>query len=327
MRKALRSKLVEKNGVKIGLIGLVEQEWLDTVLCFGKGGVVYHDQVEYGKRLSEELRGQGAEIIIAVTHSRLPNDIHLAENSMDIDLILGGHDHDYYVQFNNQIPIVNSGSNFKNATLLQLTPNSSLPGDFIRENQITPELKSWKLYGKRWNHQITQIDITSQYARDPEMEKIVFSVSDLVNEMKKKVIGNTGTVWDARASVVRTHESAIGNFLADTFRLAYKCDVAIIHGGNIRSNQEFGPGEITMGTVMEICPYTDSTVVFELQGKYLRFLNIPFFFSPLPHSPFSFLLPSSPSSLPSLLPPPSPSLFPSFPYFLFPQLLAICHIP
>lgn len=35
-------------------------------------------------------------MIIALTHMRAPNDQRLAEMAPDIDLILGGHDHDYY---------------------------------------------------------------------------------------------------------------------------------------------------------------------------------------------------------------------------------------
>ena len=40
---------------------------------------------------------QGADYVIALTHMRMPNDIRLAENVDSIDLILGGHDHDYEV--------------------------------------------------------------------------------------------------------------------------------------------------------------------------------------------------------------------------------------
>ena len=36
--------------------------------------------------------------MIAVTHMRWPNDIRLAEEVSDVDLILGGHDHGYKVQ-------------------------------------------------------------------------------------------------------------------------------------------------------------------------------------------------------------------------------------
>ena len=38
---------------------------------------------------------QGADYIIALTHMRWPNDIRLAEQVEEIDLFLGGHDHDY----------------------------------------------------------------------------------------------------------------------------------------------------------------------------------------------------------------------------------------
>ena len=48
-----------------------------------------------GNRLAAQLKQQGCEIVIALTHMRTPNDIRLAENSPDIDLILGGHDHVY----------------------------------------------------------------------------------------------------------------------------------------------------------------------------------------------------------------------------------------
>lgn len=36
--------------------------------------------------------------VIALTHMRWPNDIRLAENVNEIDLILGGHDHDFDVK-------------------------------------------------------------------------------------------------------------------------------------------------------------------------------------------------------------------------------------
>ena len=46
--------------------------------------------------LARELKkNKNCEIIIALTHMRTPNDIRLAENVAEIDLILGGHDHIY----------------------------------------------------------------------------------------------------------------------------------------------------------------------------------------------------------------------------------------
>lgn len=38
---------------------------------------------------------QGADLIIALTHMRWPNDRLLAERVPGLDIILAGHDHDY----------------------------------------------------------------------------------------------------------------------------------------------------------------------------------------------------------------------------------------
>lgn len=41
---------------------------------------------------------KGCDYVIALTHMRTTNDKKLADNTTDIDLILGGHDHVYEVQ-------------------------------------------------------------------------------------------------------------------------------------------------------------------------------------------------------------------------------------
>jgi len=38
------------------------------------------------------------DCVIALTHMRWPNDVRLAENVPEIDLVLGGHDHDFTVK-------------------------------------------------------------------------------------------------------------------------------------------------------------------------------------------------------------------------------------
>jgi len=44
------------------------------------------------------VQRQGADFVIALTHMRWPNDIRLARKVTDIDLVLGGHDHEYGVK-------------------------------------------------------------------------------------------------------------------------------------------------------------------------------------------------------------------------------------
>ena len=86
---------VDWGGRKVGLVGLVESEWLDTLATINTDQVQYEDYVISGRRLARQLKEEGCEVVIALTHMRTPNDIRLAENVEDIDLVLGGHDHVY----------------------------------------------------------------------------------------------------------------------------------------------------------------------------------------------------------------------------------------
>lgn len=44
---------------------------------------------------------QGCELVIALTHMRWPNDTRLAREAPEVDLVLGGHDHDFHYE---QVP-------------------------------------------------------------------------------------------------------------------------------------------------------------------------------------------------------------------------------
>lgn len=41
---------------------------------------------------------QGAQLVVALTHMKLARDLKLAKNVPELDLILGGHDHEYLTQ-------------------------------------------------------------------------------------------------------------------------------------------------------------------------------------------------------------------------------------
>jgi 5'-nucleotidase len=73
--------------IRVGIIGLAEEEWLSTVPQLPP--VTFLPFVNEGKRLAKDLRDEGCTLIIALTHMRLENDIILADAVPEIDLILG----------------------------------------------------------------------------------------------------------------------------------------------------------------------------------------------------------------------------------------------
>ncbi|KAK6527814.1 hypothetical protein TWF694_004793 [Orbilia ellipsospora] len=70
--------LTTTNGIKIGVIGLVEEEWIATVNSIPPN-VEYIDAASVAKELVPQLREEGAEMIIVVSHAREPNDVKLAK--------------------------------------------------------------------------------------------------------------------------------------------------------------------------------------------------------------------------------------------------------
>ena len=91
-----RTAIVEKAGLKIGFIGIAEREWVSTFKDL-EVDVLYQNYkrtaVEYAKKLREE---EGCNYIIALTHMRVRHDEIFAREIPGIDLVLGGHDHEYH---------------------------------------------------------------------------------------------------------------------------------------------------------------------------------------------------------------------------------------
>ena len=88
-----RYEIVEIGGWKIGLIGIVEKDWVST-LSFDTSHLEFLDMVNTSKELCQTLKEkEKVDFVVALTHSRETNDIVLAKNVKDISLILGGHDH------------------------------------------------------------------------------------------------------------------------------------------------------------------------------------------------------------------------------------------
>ncbi|XP_048458433.1 trifunctional nucleotide phosphoesterase protein YfkN-like isoform X3 [Rhincodon typus] len=87
----IQSKIIEWNGVKVGLMGLVEEEWIDTLATIDKSSVNFIDYVIVADQLSQELRAKG------------------------------GHDHDYGTKEVNGTLIIKSGSDFRSLSKVDIT--------------------------------------------------------------------------------------------------------------------------------------------------------------------------------------------------------------
>ena len=70
--------IMDYHGIKIGLIGLIEEEWLATLPMVEASSVDYRDFVEVGRAQAQDMRASGVDLVVAMTHMRVPNDQKLA---------------------------------------------------------------------------------------------------------------------------------------------------------------------------------------------------------------------------------------------------------
>ncbi|KAG5718664.1 Trifunctional nucleotide phosphoesterase protein YfkN [Termitomyces sp. T112] len=291
-------QIFDRAGIKIGVIGLVEKEWITTVATW-PSTFIYKDMAKTGLDLSRRLRTEHqCDLIIALTHSRVPNDISLAKSlqslspsaqeahpvssSHGVDIILGGHDHLYFVSkgvstwegydFNEvvlgaeedqgDVLIVKSGTDFRELSELNLELKDTSPGS-VRRKVIK------RVTGKR--HKILPECKTSE-----PMQRLLKTLLSSVSDTMKAPVCKITTTIDCRSQFIRTAESAAGNLFADIIRHAYDqtlcikgrggSDGVLICAGTLRGDSTYGPGVMTLGNILEILPFEDPTVVLELDG-------------------------------------------------------------
>ncbi|KAF8630348.1 hypothetical protein AX15_002916 [Amanita polypyramis BW_CC] len=297
-------KVFERAGLRIGVIGLVERDWITTVSSWPVN-FVFKDMYEAGEDLSRRLRDPQGEyrcdVIVALTHSRLPNDITLAKkllalspmaqmnrpitNEHGVDLVLGGHDHLYYASkgfdgWEGYDPqeavlgaendagdtlIVKSGYDFRDLSELTILLEAT-PTGCVRRHVIK------RITGKRCS-------TSPQHRSSETMKELIDTLLKSVSSTLKAPVCRTLVSIDLRARHIRTRESAGGNWFTDILHHAYDdalcisgcggADGVLISAGTLRGDSVYDPGTITLGNILEILPFQDSIIVLEVDGATL----------------------------------------------------------
>ncbi|KAG2140515.1 Metallo-dependent phosphatase [Suillus bovinus] len=293
--------VIEKTGVRIGFIGLVEKQWIATITGW-PDNFEWKDMTEVGKNLSQVLRESphNCDLVFALTHSRIPNDIKLADelhalapwaqdgsniaSEHGVDLLLGGHDHIYWISkgigswdgYSDDPSLPDAASDTGNTLIVKSGT------DFQDLSEVTLTLKDTPAGSVR-KKLIESISIrhrtTSGLAVDPKMQSVIDDELGDINKAMSDPICTSKVELDARSSVVRTGESALGNWIADCLKPVYNdvleklgypaVDCVIICMGDIRGDSKYSRGPITLGDLMQMLSFPDPMVVVEMDGEAL----------------------------------------------------------
>lgn len=254
-----RTDVIVSGGIRIGFFGVTIPSPVDYVDRFD-------DPITTARELTAELRGQGAEVVVAVTHLRAEDDRRLLETLGDEgpDLILGGHDHERMAIEVGWRKILKADADARTATVARLSVDAngrvSVSHDFrpLERVQVKPDPDVLELVGD-WQAKHEQQFCTQANAAPGCLGEIY---------------GLTRTLLEAEENKIRGSETSLGDWVADRMLAEMKecgAQVAFINSGSLRLNQDLSAGtRITRRHVEELFAYPTPLRLIRIDGATLR---------------------------------------------------------
>ena len=256
-------EVVEYGGIKVGYIGISTPYTPinSTPAFFAEDGKqVYYFGIE--KTVSEfydgiqqtidDCRNDGADYVVALSHMGIEEECKpyrssdLIANTTGIDVVLDGHSHTEMTcnvvgnKTGEPVLLSQTGTKFSSIGKLMITASGNISVGLISE------------YEKK----------------DAETEKFVGDVLRKYNGEMNKVIGHTDVSMpiadESGIRMVRSRELAIGDMVADAYRIISGADIGMCNGGGIRAS--INEGDITYADIINVNPYGNTLCVVKLTG-------------------------------------------------------------
>lgn len=274
-----KARIVESGGLRIGLFS--------ATLAYPDYAAAVLDPLDTACRHIEELRRQGAEVVLALTHLRFATDLELLGLGPDFkeiaadkrrcphapDLIVGGHDHNSMALPHASPRLFKADADAESAYVIE----------------IEKQDRALKITGRR-------VMLDGGRKRDPLVERVVagwvarhderFCLKDCLGLAQEAAKACLRTVDDgaclreryvriaspivAEEIANRSFETGFGDWLADQLRAAGEADVALVNSGSIRLNQNLAAGTmLTRRHLEQMFPYKSKLVTRDVTGAAL----------------------------------------------------------
>uniref|UniRef100_A0A336MEE1 apyrase n=1 Tax=Culicoides sonorensis TaxID=179676 RepID=A0A336MEE1_CULSO len=258
------SLVIDKNGTKIGIIGVVLKSF-DELSNYKTEKLKFLDEVECVKIEAQKLNAQGVKIIIVLSHSGIEVDRKIAkEGGPFIDIIVGSHSHTFLYTGPppgedipaDEYPVIEEQPDGRKVYIVQASAFTKYVG----------ELTTW--FDRDGNIVRTEgnpIYLSNDIIPDPEIIEEVKPWKTEIDEIANKVHGETRVFLDS--SSCYTSECPLGNLITDSFLVKDVVSIAVINAAGVRSSINIG--NIKFSDLFEVLPYENDLIMFDLQGDKL----------------------------------------------------------
>jgi 2',3'-cyclic-nucleotide 2'-phosphodiesterase (5'-nucleotidase family) len=203
---------------------------------------------------AEALRKEGADFVVGVAHVTRTEGYAVLDTGL-FDLLLTGHTHDLFINYNGRCAMVESNHDAHYVTVIDLRLEVKTEG--------SKRVVAW------WP-EFRVID-TATVMPDPEVAAVVAGYETQLSLALDRPIGTTAVELDSRTMTVRTREAAIGALIADAMRASTHAQAAVTNGGGIRGGRIYAPGTaITRRDIVAELPFDNRVVAIDISGATLR---------------------------------------------------------
>lgn len=247
--------LTEIGGVKVGFLGVLTTA---TARMSTAEGARFADERATAEAAVRQLRSQGAELVVALTHLDLDDDRKLAGAVKGIDLVLGGHDHDPVSILENGPLVLKAGHDAHWVGMVELLVDRPDAG---KTGPTTVSTLGWRFLP------------VSGESPAPALAGLVSKTDALLGEALDVKLATLATPMDSRTTTVRSEEAALGNLVADALSAHFGAGMALINGGGLRGNRQYQPGQaLTRRDLLSEMPFGNTVMLVEISGAQL--LNV-----------------------------------------------------
>ncbi len=236
-------------GVRVGIFSLMTTKLKD--ISFAKKVKVKYDNVFAAKRMVKILKSRKVNLIIALTHIGYKQDRYMASKVKGIDIIFGGHSHNYLKKaaFVDKTVIVNGGERGKYVVELDVCLNN--------KKRFLVNKTKYRLI--RVSKEVKPI---AGIEKELEKYKKMLPKSIILGKLKGKA--------DLRDSVLRFKESAFADTVNDILKKKFKVDVVLDNSGMFRGDKIYNNNYITDIELHNIFEFDNTVVTMKLKGRYIK---------------------------------------------------------
>jgi 5'-nucleotidase / UDP-sugar diphosphatase len=253
---AKRKIVKEIGGYKIGIIGLTT---VNTPVASSPGPTLgFEDTIAIATAMATEMKAEGVDLIIALSHQDFSEDRDMLRAVPDIDVVLGGHDHWAVALFDGRQVVLKAGSQGSLIGRLKLFIDRKESAGGDGQGRVV------------WTPDISLIS-TRDVAPDPATATEVSGLLAKLDAELDKPVGPAGVDIDTQRVSVRGRETVFGNIVADAMRKATESDIAVTNGGGIRGDTSYPRGtELTRRTILTELPFGNRTLKLRVTGTMIQ---------------------------------------------------------